>query len=715
MVANSSKTDYRVDRLWQGVAGVAPWQKLPGQLTDALNVRFDVTLGGAVKRGPTRIVADLDSDSGGAPFDPTATYHIETIQGATILIGNGTVYGFDDTGAPLQVNNLTGNGFGNYIAANAPSMLRDIDTAVSVDTVIVLNRRCPTASNGNGSWSYNQSYRFLIHGNHNTGTETVNVGADVDDYSKLPGSPSDGDVHRAVGDFQLDPAGYYLYYSGTVHANAEGYFPESGNWFRIPRANQNRARYDDDTLPFRIVYDRGAGTLTISRCPWRQRISGNNDTNARMPWTGKRIKGVEFHNSRLFLISDEFVTASRTNDFFNLWNDSVFAIAANDRIAVTIGSRDAGQMLHTCILGQSLMLIAENAQMEFGSGTQALTNVNGRISMITDFRVLDVRPGESAGMVVLVDRFRDVHQYRWGNPDVGIVYTGLLTVHHRKLLFGETVHRIFNIDNTTFITLESGDVLVHDTFMLEGQAVQSAWGRHRLYESALHYDSWRGFIRVVTRQSSSPAKWSILSYVHREEQPPTALIYVPRMDRLQLVASGAMTYDADARETVIPHAGRSGDMDRSCIVVTTQGERMLFVRPARINNDGNPVFDGDWTKSSQWLGFCFDTEIELTKLYPGMTAYGLTLQRLTVFHYESTDYRILVDFGNGETHKQDWQSHRVGVAIVGAPSHSTHYTEFGVHGDARTATIRLASASPGQCAWLGLEYEVSTTGKGRQG
>lgn len=715
MAANASGS-LVIDRLWMGESGAAPWMRRQGQVSRARNIRHDITVGGAVKRNATELIGDLDSDSASAAFDASETFLWTSIRNVIIAIGDQAIHGWDEDGNPLQVDDQSGGSFMDYINLPSSADPNDLlDVAVDENTIIVLNRSRATETDD--AWTYQQALNFLIHGNILTTTTVANdqTSASVDTFDDLPASPSNGAVHRTVADYLFEPAGIYVFYSGAVHANANGYFPESNNWHRIPKSEQAKARYDATKMPHRIVYDEDAGSLTLLTCPWRQRISGTAASNRRMPWTqgelgvtGK-LAAVEFQHGRLFLIGDRHVTASRKDDFFNLFVDNVNAVNDSDRIASNITQSGVGKVLHSAVCGESLLIVAENAQLEYGSGDQPLTNSNGRTHLITDFQARDIQPATGPGVVVIVDEFGDVHQYAHLGADAGIVYQALLTAQKPRLLDNKTVKRLYRLGNTTIITIDEDDALINDSFTVQGEIVQSAWGEFGTWEPPVFFDSWAGEMRIITRRADSTNGYSMLSYVHRQIPPPEDMTYQPRLDRLELVQATAMTYDEGSNRTTIPHTGRDGDADRTRMVVRSDGKIHAFVKPIAIDDDGNPQFKGDWTDSDQYIGFTFSASITLSKLYPRLTSQAFSTQDITVFHFESSDYVFTYVSAHGETSTQPWQAARVDIIEIGEPMLETGHKLFGISGDPSKLEITLSSDSPGQCAWLAVEYVLLKT------
>lgn len=691
-----------------GEAGTAPWARKQGQVTRSRNCRHDISLGGAARRNATVLVADLDSDSGGADFDPDADYFWLSIRGAIVALGIDAAFAWDNDGNPLQVNDDSGGTFFTYLPASGIDS--KIDVAIAEDTIIVLNRFKIVETES--TFSNQESLNFLKNGDEDnaTGAPTASGSGPFDTFADLPTSPAEGEIATVLTDFEFDPAGRYAYYSGAVHANAVGYFPEHDNWFRIPKSGQANGRYTASTMPHRIVYDEEAGTITLQQCPWRQRISGKNATNDRQPWVNDTIQTCEFQHGRLFLIGKRVVTSSRHNDFFNLWINNVNAITDSDPVSSNITQSNIGKVLHSAVCGNSIAILCEQAVGEWGSGSAPLTNINGQFHVIAALHALDKQPAVGSATVTFIDKFGDVNQLSYAGTDAGIVHTGILTIHRQRLLDNKTVDRIYQIGDTVFITIEDDDALVNDSFSVQNQTVQSAWGEFGTWEPPIFFDSWNGAIRIITRRADSTPGYSLLSYVHRQVAPPSPMLYQPRLDRMELVSHGAMSYDPDTNRTTIPHTGRDGDIDRTRLVSRIDGKLHHFIRPKAIDVDGNPEFVGDWTETAQYLGFSFESLLTLSKLHPGLTSQAITTKRFTVFHFETSDYTVSVERADGTVFEQQWQAVRADKSIIGTPTLETYQKSFDFSGDPTRMEITLKSDSPGQAVWLGLEYEVLAAG-----
>lgn len=710
-------------------------------MESAKNTRFDIRIGGAVKRQPTELIIDL-VQHGNTVLNDTGDYYFASIRGAIIAIGKGglsngytEVIAWNSVGVPLDVVDHSAGSFDAYMSS-INDVNEDIDVTGSFDTLIVTNRTQDMGQVIQDAWTFKQSYNYLVSGDEEGVLEITDLtgdssaGENVVNFSALPpdSSASNGDVYEVILDESFDPAGFYLYWDGESTSDYEdGYFPRHDNWYRIPKSGQAEARYDPDIMPMRVILDEDNLQVILDICPWRQRVSGRAATIKKMPWAllgvtstlnvnKFHIKSVEFFSGRLFLVSEKNVTSSRSDDYFNLWVDNVGAISNSDRISDDVTQNDVGVLLRAAACGQGLFLLCENGQLEYSSGEEKLTNINGKIRTITKYPSLDIAPGSGPGIVTIIDQFDDVHQYQWGGDrDPSILYTDMLSVHDPRRLENKTPVRILQVGTTVFIVLDDGTVEVHDTFIVQAQSVQSAWCTFTFKDPIVFFSLWNTRINVIShRTSGGDVGFSLLTYLHRIQPIVAPDLFVPRMDRMELIAPGDMTYDSVADQTTLTHTGRDGVLADSCVVIRSAVGSGGFRRPVSIVS-GDPVFDGDLTDTSHWLGFTFQWEIELSNLYARISGMREVTMGMTVFYFDSNDFTVewLQSPLATKTHTKSWQAHRVGVAVVGAASLETGSLQVPMATDPRVAIVKINSTSPGQVAIQALEYELQGQGRGK--
>lgn len=703
-----------VDQLWKGESDQPPQKRLAGHVESVINCRLDMTISGPVRRGPTRLIGDL------ASLTASNLYHIEQVRDCLLFIRQDEVKAFRVTdGLELTVVDATPAGdFNQYLQTpgTTPLTPEDIVSTVAVDTAIIANRL--KTIDTLQTWTYQQSYNFIVTGDEDgTGADAILDNTAIvpprDKFSDLPVAPVDGQVERVFIDENTDPHGYYVFFGGTPHVNYPlGFFPNHDNWYRIPLAAQDEGRFDPQTMPLIAVYDEDQETVTIAPGPWRHRLNGNTASNQAPSINGTEIIDVFFVQGRLGFVVKEHLVGSRDGGFFNFWLNNVNAVDDEDRIdRELLTFKNLGRPLRVLVLGHSIVIGMELGQLAFTAGTQNLTGTNAQFRVLTKFATEDVEPGDAGEFGYIVDRRGYVHLY--GLFDAGgtsvPAYMGWTNIHRFRLTRGQTVKRLFGIERSMFITTTGGAVLSHDSFSQGNDVVQSAWSQLTFWEDPVYIANWNDRIYVVSRDATDG--YSIVDYKHYDEAPPAGMTWAPTLDRLEIVGG---VYDEDENETTFQHTGRDGDLASSKIVVTTAGMVHQLPNVKRIEPTGEVVVEGgsgeegDWdaasTGTSHYIGFAYESEVELNEFWPNLDETVLNVNKLTIHHFESSDYQVVIPRSDRDEDLHDFEARRLPVQL-GAPGSHTGFYRVETSFDGRKTRPRIRSSSPGRFAIVAVAYE----------
>lgn len=689
---------FELDRLWQGPSDQPPWVRDRRQTERALNVRHSINQAGAVKRAATELKADLST------LDPEKDYLFIAIRDAIVAIGEDEVLAWDDDGVALTVideTDATGDMFGSYLTRSPDfDPHRDIDYAVALDTIIVCNRFKTVGIER--AFTAQEAINFIINGDpdDNTGAPAAASIAAVTAFSDLPGGASNGQYAYVRTSENFDPYGFYIFWDGSTFSQT--IFPEHDNWFRIPRSGQVQARYTPSTMPHRIVYNQDAGTVTFGRIEWAQRLTGNQGSNPVLPFVHSTIKAVEFHAGRLWLLGRDSINMSRTSDYFNLFANVAGEAADDDRISYNHDERNAGEILRAAVAGDNVFVMCENAQFQVGSGDNPLTAANTRTRRVRSLKALDVQPGVSDTLIVMLDRSKNLHHFRWFGVELGgLGYVGWMNSHHETVLRGRTPFRIDSIPNASFVCSADANLLVHDHLEGPESIVQSAFSDYAMQGTVWHVSEWSAHLRFVTRDDDG---YTLVHHQHRRPDNSESLQYQVRLDRLELKAG---TYDADLNETIFEHSGREGDMGASRLVLKTDqgavGPAHLFLVPSEVETNGRVHFKGQIT-GQHYLGFKFTAEIELSNVFGNLRQMMSKVREVVVYHYESVGYEARLPDRNGATRTS--QANVLSGSEVVNTGLSKHLAQF----DARERRVTLRSDSPGPVTWVSINYEIAKEG-----
>lgn len=662
--------------------------------------------------------ANADHTISAIAFSPRpgslAEYFELQIRDALILIAEDEVLAFRVTdGSLLTINDQseTGDAFGGYFRHGSGGTFvpkNDLVSAVSVDTAIVANRTVTCESDD--GWNYQQTMNFIANGDVNLSGPTVTDLTDpgVVKFSDLPASPANGDVYRVLQDENQDPHGVYVFYVFPPNAKAVGFYSEHDNWFRIPTENLADARWINNTMPIRIVYNAELSAVVVAEGPWKQRVSGGEGTNVIAPLKDQTVRTLEFMASRLMLIPDSHVVGSRGNDFYMLWLDNVNVVTDEDRIVLDLATfKDMGRPLRSVVLGHSMLLCMENGQMSFGARGEALTATNGSFKIITTFTSLDIEPGDAGEVCYIADTRGYIHQYgvfeSAGLSTIG--YVSWLNVHRVRAFRAAAPTQLFGYDRSLFVTTDGGNLIAHDGFSSGGEVIQSAWSQMAFYAVVEYVARWEERLYLLQLDDEG---YSLVSYEHQDPLVPAGMTFPPRLDRRELLSG---SYDSDEDETTFTHTGRDGDAATSTLVCTSVGNVHFVPTLKRVEPNGDVVFsggsglDGDWRAiDAHFLGFVYGWELELSRFWPNDDETKLTTSKITVQHFEASDYELVVVRHDREDEVHPWSAQQLPLETAD-PLIATGFKRFETAIDARNAVVKLRSNSSGQATLIRVAYQ----------
>lgn len=751
-MAKAKQEHVSIGELWRGPSGQPPWQRKPGQINDGQNVRFDPAEGIST-REPTRFVADLSGWSD-ADFDHDGTYAFFGFKDLVVAIGvksdsaqTKTIHAWDLDGNPVEVVDTLTNDSGDVGFEYLPDDPDDLAVAIQHDTMVICNRA--KEIDYTDGWSDDEIYSYIRDGYPNSGrtSDGEHASSPVDYFSDLPSDPVNSVWARVKLDEDANPAGYYMRYDSggeypyynrstnpdsNIFTTSDELFPNHGNWFRISKPDQGTARPDPATFPHRLVYDGTA--LYWCQVGWRPRLSGANATNPRRSICGgtsreRYIKGVAFYQTRFFMLGIRSIVGSASSDYFNFYNDNINVPTDADPVDKDIGFANTGQGRALAECGERLMVFCEAAQIEFGSGDEALTAINGRMQVVTRHSWQDVRPAIKAGQVTMLDAQNDVHQFTYHSRDYGVVYTGQLNIHDRRRFYPRTPEGLFHVQRLLYLTDATLDAIMHQQFEVEGSTVQSAWWDFRTQGRIVFAYEWEAEHILIT--SDDDEGFAMVKWSHEELPPPGDMSFYPALDHLEEVTG---VYDESTHTTAFSHTGRTGSLARSRVVLNVENYLHHVLVPDSIDSNGDVVVNGRWdsvpdvdsngdrqydsngdeirVSVTPYVGFTYDSEAELTKLWAGLHPAAVLCNRFFVFFHRSTDWKLRIERPGNDDVYIEWQSTQLGEYSLGEPYLETGAYDVPGIGDVREATLTLVHDSPGRATWSGLMYVAEAGGYG---
>ena len=130
----------------------------------------------------------------------------------------------------------------------------------------------------------------------------------------------------------------------------------------------------------------------VSPLKWSPRIAGDELTNPRPNFLprpggnfGRPIQNMLFFRYRLVFRSDEYVTMSRTGDYFNLFGKSALTLANDDPINVAVSSTVPALLHSGMVLGAGLLVVSPNQQFLVRTDNDLLSPLTVKVSNIAGY------------------------------------------------------------------------------------------------------------------------------------------------------------------------------------------------------------------------------------------------------------------------------------------------------------------------------------------
>jgi hypothetical protein len=671
-----------IDQLWQGQSKQPPWKVIPGQLPQIVNFTCDVLVG-ARKRNATDLIADI----AGSILDSGTDYYITSLREFRVFIGDRQIVVLDAQGNQIPVIDETATDFQYLEGFNSTTG----DSTASIDTLVMVNRTKRVAMEA---------------------TDDYDVLSEVINYSDLFKTPEEQDdldpteqpvgAHfRVLEDENLDVAGIYAKTYKDPDGNAE-----NDMWERVPAPADPDGHADRTTWPHRLVYLPDSNTFAYDVIPFNDRLSGNSITNEVFPFVGQTIQSVRFMDGRLFFIGRDSLNATAASDIFTIFGNNVNNLTDDDRLSLDITQKNVGLPLRSEVVGEALVILCENGQLSFGSADQALTAINGRIRQISSFKGLDIYPGTDGKRLVMMDADKATRVFQWDELSRSVQYVGSTTEHVTGLFDDQNIESIVLDNTTTFVLTDTSTVWVHDMYF-EGNALkQSAWSKYEFNETVKHIDAWADRIRLISLGET----WTLMTYSHRKAINPGGFDFDPRLDRRQLLQG---IYLSDLDQTQFELENRDASMTRTWVVTTIDhsgNTSIEWFQPVWVNGRKFRI-EGKWSNSTHYVGWEIDSEIELSKLWAGPADVRPMLNRVNVFHDESTDYLLEAGAERGKQRRVEWNSNYLNTRRLNESMVETGVNSNLVLGDARYTTVRISNSTPGTVTVSAIELVVNRKGR----
>jgi len=220
---------------------------------------------------------------------------------------------------------------------------------------------------------------FTLTGTGGPFANQLNVFQDsVATLSELPTESIHNHVVKIINSGALTSA-YYLKFVASNGTSGPGYWTES-------LAPDTSTGLDASTMPHELL-NPSVNNFTLQRVSWTARAVGDDDTNSHPSFIGQKIQQSFFHNNRLGFLSQDTVSMSQSDDFFNFYHTSAQIVTDADPIDLAAATIKPVALHSVLPSTQGLVLFSANQQFLMGASDGVLTPTKSVIRAIANYEM----------------------------------------------------------------------------------------------------------------------------------------------------------------------------------------------------------------------------------------------------------------------------------------------------------------------------------------
>lgn len=424
----------------------------------------------------------------------------------------------------------------------------DVDSNHSTDAAGVLSSVTSQISNvsksiiGNGIY-LNHSSTFNVEALE---TDLFNIITDtVNDVTDLPRTCKNGYIVKVTNSAQLTEDDYYLKFVGDNNQDGSGYWEECAE----PGIETT---IDSTTLPY-ILKRTGATTMSLEPYTWGTREVGDEHTNSKPSFIGKKINQVLFHRNRLAFLSQSNLILSQPGNLGNFWNKTALTFSGIDRIDLSCSSSSPNELVDGIEMNTGLVLFSSNAQYLFTTDSDVLNPETAKMYTLSTYNyntnVSPISLGTSLAFIDNAGKFSRFFEMSGVSREAQPQIEEKSKVVSK--LLGNDLDLIANSRENSFILMTksgSQDVIGYKYFIAGNKQLQVAWFKWR-FRRAVKFHFIVDDDYYIVYDDSTLTK---LSLKETENTPTISHIggkYNIHLDHLATVSTSAMTYNSATKKT----------------------------------------------------------------------------------------------------------------------------------------------------------------------
>jgi len=385
-------------------------------------------------------------------------------------------------------------------------------------------------------------------------------------------------------------------------------------------------------------YARGAYRFDYPA--WSERDVGDDITNPKPSFVGKKVNKIFFFRNRIGLLAEENVILSRTNDFYNFWAKTAFTIANADPIDLQSSSLYPTDLFDAIEVNAGLLIFSSSQQFLLSTDEAQMTPETARIQFISNYafdeRTVPFSLGVTAGWLNSTAKRTRFHEI------AGIQAVGdPMVLEQSKLiskLFPEDCTLIAESTENSMIlfgTIDNNEVWGYKFYVQGQNRIQSAWFRWTLPGTVTYHTMFDDTYYAVIKNGTDYT----LQAMDIKKETDTLLVgtapseYLIHLDTKKTIASGDLTYNSDTDKTTFTLGAGYYSSKTLKAYCNTDCDNIGKTVPSESITGSHPnkvvTLDGNWKTSNKTasdgtvstvntdviIGYEFEMEVELPTIY----------------------------------------------------------------------------------------------------
>ena len=218
----------------------------------------------------------------------------------------------------------------------------------------------------------------------------------VDNVTQLPEQTFNGHLVKIVNTSSTDDT-YFAKFVADNGTSGPGYWSEG-----LDPAKS--VGLDPSTMPHELV-NTSTNNFTFRQVSWTARSVGDDDTNSHPSFVGAKIQAGFFYNNRLGFLSDDNVSMSQSQDFYNFYHTSAQTVTDADPIDLSVSTIRPATLHSVLPTTQGLLLFSKDQQFMMSSADGVLTPTSTNIRVIASYDLdTDVPPVDMGGIINFISK-----------------------------------------------------------------------------------------------------------------------------------------------------------------------------------------------------------------------------------------------------------------------------------------------------------------------